>query len=392
MSKRNKETLEPSPHFNNALANDAFKGPPRLLFHDCLVSALLQGGHAGTSLAVVAVDGELPADLCAGAISLCAEAEGISFLLLCGADIAGDLEALGDAGFAVGYCFAGEAGVATPDRLLSAAKRALRKAVLQEKPILFEGTALDDGTQGVNPGLSRIDISEVPEESFSLDFQPLFLIEDDKLCGAEVLARLPQAGGARISAEKLFASVERKALARFDSWVFRESLKAANEWHRTGHDHLEVCVNFPLDAFDAPGKAQSLLDEVSASRFPVDRLVLELTEVAPARDLKRVIFELESLRHAGVSLALDDLGRGYSSLSLLQSLPLSRVKLDRSFIDDLDRSPAAQREIGALIELVHSYGLTVLAEGVERDTQCAVLREIGCDLYQGFLISGPLPG
>ena len=119
-------------------------------------------------------------------------------------------------------------------------------------------------------------------------------------------------------------------------------------------------------------------------------LELEVTESTAMRDPLRTAVQLQQLRQLGVSLSIDDFGTGYSSLAYLKQLPLNNLKLDRSFVMDIERDPNDAAICAATITLAHALGLAVVAEGVETVAQLDYLRDLGCDLVQGYLFSRPL--
>jgi EAL domain-containing protein (putative c-di-GMP-specific phosphodiesterase class I) len=118
-------------------------------------------------------------------------------------------------------------------------------------------------------------------------------------------------------------------------------------------------------------------------------LCLEITEGVLMEDVDSAMQELHSLRNLGVELSIDDFGRGYSSLSYLKQLPIARVKLDRLFVDDLGHDPQTSAIAGAVVDLVHALGLTVVAEGVETAKQLEALQTLGCDMAQGYYFARP---
>jgi EAL domain-containing protein (putative c-di-GMP-specific phosphodiesterase class I) len=120
-------------------------------------------------------------------------------------------------------------------------------------------------------------------------------------------------------------------------------------------------------------------------------LQVEITEGSEITDLPRAIGQLQALRDAGLSIALDDYGTGYSSLAMLRDLPLTTVKIDKTFIDAIEDSPQDALLVGGVIDTAHALGLRVTAEGVERAGQLHLLRAMGCDTAQGYLISRPVP-
>ena len=172
--------------------------------------------------------------------------------------------------------------------------------------------------------------------------------------------------------------------------VIQTALQQCRQWHERGTP-LDVAVNLSMRNLsdpDFPGAVARLLD-----RFPLDpsSLLLEITESALTHDPRRAQTVLEQLRQLGVKLALDDFGRGYTSLSFLSDLPLQHIKIDRSFITDLAHNSKHTAITRAIINLAHDLGLEVVAEGVETAAANSILEQLGCDLVQGYYYTPPLP-
>jgi diguanylate cyclase (GGDEF)-like protein/PAS domain S-box-containing protein len=173
-------------------------------------------------------------------------------------------------------------------------------------------------------------------------------------------------------------------------YVAEQALKQARLWQERGHA-LDVAVNLSTRSLadsQLTGKLDDLLSRYSDVR---DRLLLEITESALVDDPEHARTTLEELRDLGIPLALDDFGSGYTSLAFLASYPLSQVKIDRAFIQDLDENPQHQAIVRASINLAHELNLQVVAEGVETRASERRLRQLGCDLAQGFYYTKPLP-
>ncbi|HYF45062.1 MAG TPA: EAL domain-containing protein, partial [Acidimicrobiales bacterium] len=162
-------------------------------------------------------------------------------------------------------------------------------------------------------------------------------------------------------------------------------------WNRHGADHLQMSVNLAgcqVDELDLPHKVDQLL---RIHGLDPASLCLEITESMFMEDSAAVADGLQALRKLGVHLAVDDFGTGYSSMQYLRRFPLHTLKLDRCFVDGLDRNAADRAIVGSMIDLAHALGLTAVAEGVERAGQLEALRDLGCDLAQGFYWSPPVP-
>jgi EAL domain-containing protein (putative c-di-GMP-specific phosphodiesterase class I) len=168
-------------------------------------------------------------------------------------------------------------------------------------------------------------------------------------------------------------------------WVLREACEAAVRWPV---DH--VAVNVSAVQFRSPHFAPRVLDIVRASGLAPHRLELEVTETVllDSDDLSTIT--LEALRAAGVRIALDDFGIGYSSLTYLRKYPVDKIKIDRSFVQNLGTDVASDAIVEAMVSLARALGVEVTAEGVETAQQRETLLRIGCDELQGFLLSPPI--
>jgi EAL domain-containing protein (putative c-di-GMP-specific phosphodiesterase class I) len=172
--------------------------------------------------------------------------------------------------------------------------------------------------------------------------------------------------------------------------VLQDAVRQAAEWRALGLD-LSVAVNLSPDTLldeSLPETVQRLLDGVSLG---ARHLQLEITESSLMRDAQRAASVLEGLRALGVRVSIDDFGTGYSSLAWLKRLPVHEIKIDRSFVMDLDEDASDAAIVESTVRLGQTLGLTVVAEGVETEAALDRLRGFGCDGAQGYLISRPIP-
>ena len=190
-----------------------------------------------------------------------------------------------------------------------------------------------------------------------------------------------------------FASVLREStmLPTLQSFVLQSALEQAARLRADG-DELTMSINFVGSQLQGTAAAVAVLDELARHRLPPQALVVEVTEAVVMGGLGGALIEaLECLRDAGVNVALDDFGTGHASLIQLRDVPANIVKIDRSFIARLAESAGNQQVVRATIDLAHSMGKQVVAEGVETESQAQVLNRMGCDLAQGFLYGQPKP-
>ena len=159
---------------------------------------------------------------------------------------------------------------------------------------------------------------------------------------------------------------------------------------RGEHPQLTIAVNVSALDIQDPSFTGRVEQISQRHRAPLDRLRLEITESSLMEDADRALPILQGLRHLGVQLSIDDFGTGYSSLAYLNRLPVNELKIDRSFVAGADLQKEARALLRTIIDLGHSLNMCVTAEGIERPQELALLRELGCDLAQGYLISRPL--
>jgi EAL domain-containing protein (putative c-di-GMP-specific phosphodiesterase class I) len=174
-------------------------------------------------------------------------------------------------------------------------------------------------------------------------------------------------------------------------WITRRACSDAAKWLQAGHELGRVAVN--LSAIQCVDANFSSMVERALKDFklPPWKLEFEVTETALIRNLDKAITNIEYLRNLGVRFAIDDFGTGYSSLSQLRTLPIDCVKIDRSFIKDLEyEGNGCTTMVRGIIGLAHNLKLQVVAEGVETEEQFAVLRSLGCDVNQGFYLHRPM--
>jgi diguanylate cyclase len=174
-------------------------------------------------------------------------------------------------------------------------------------------------------------------------------------------------------------------------WVLREACRQCKIWHDEGLSGFRVAVNVAASQFRHGNLLHVVQDALRSAGLEPRFLELELTESAVMTDPEDSISILEHLSRMGVLVSVDDFGTGYSSMSYLRRFPIDKLKIDRGFIRDLVTRPDDVSIVGAIISLAHSLRLKVIAEGVETPEQLGFLRSMGCDQYQGFHFSPPLP-
>ena len=223
---------------------------------------------------------------------------------------------------------------------------------------------------------------------FRVFYQPQIDVDTGRIVGAEALLRWKD-GDSWIDPNEFVPLLESsREILRVGQWVLSQACNQVRSWNRRGYD-IGVSVNVSSIQFQEPGFLDQVLEALQQSGADPTRLDLEITESFLIKDIPQATQVLNQLRELGVSVSIDDFGTGYSSLSYLRDLPLTRLKIDRSFISNIGRSNdgvIAQ----TVINLAHNLGTNVLAEGVENIEQLNFLKEHSCDYYQGFYFSQPV--
>ena len=244
-------------------------------------------------------------------------------------------------------------------------------------------------TGATSPAPPRRDLmleAAIAHEQVDVLFQPLIDPCSGCVAGAEALARSPVAEDAGL----LFRRAEAGGLAeRLSRLVQRKALRCASVWEGPLRG-LGLSINILPADISRPGYESWLLDEIATAGIDPQRVTAEITESALLVDQEEVAARLNRLRDAGISIAVDDFGTGYTSLAYLTSLPLDAIKIDRGLVADIVGGERDRIVVRAMIHLARELDLKVVVEGVETTSQLALLAEWGCDLYQGFLGAGAL--
>lgn len=230
-------------------------------------------------------------------------------------------------------------------------------------------------------------------DELSMAFQPRLSVSDNTIAGVEALLRWDSPEHGSIPPSQFIPLAEETGMIlEIGEWALREACRALGLWRAAGLVDLPVAVNvssIQLMRGDFPQMVQRVLAETG---IPANRLELELTESVLMAHPVETSVSLQQFRDLGVNLAIDDFGTGYSSLSYLKRLPITMLKIDKEFIDDLADDPDDAAITSSIIAMGHSLGLTVVAEGVETAEQVQWLQDNDCDEIQGFWLAAPMPG
>ncbi|SEM09176.1 diguanylate cyclase/phosphodiesterase [Pseudoxanthomonas sp. GM95] len=232
----------------------------------------------------------------------------------------------------------------------------------------------------------------IEQNEFELHFQPIVRVADGSVAALEALVRWPQRDGTDIPPNEFIPLCEDTGLiVPLGSWILRRAAQAQAWLKRQGCGDLPVAVNVSAVQMLQADLAGEL--ELACTQAGISPLALhmELTETVLMNRPEQGMAIMQRLRDAGVCISLDDFGTGFSSMSYLRHLPLSSIKLDRTFVCDVDRDPRNASICRALLQLGHSLGLVMIAEGVERPEELEWLQRHGCDQVQGYLLGRPQP-
>ncbi len=225
-----------------------------------------------------------------------------------------------------------------------------------------------------------------------LVYQPQVSLPTGRLVGAEALARWKMPDGYVLNPDGFVAWLESRGwMTLFGDWVLKTALKDWNRWMPSWNTlSLRVCVNVSAYQLRDRDFASAIRKRLEKHSMDASAIELELTEGTPWHDLDEISRQLSALRREGARVVLDDFGQGVSGLSALRNLPLDGIKIDRAFISGIETDSRRQAIVASSIQMAHNLGLTVTAEGVETEAEWARLRELDCDVVQGFWVSRPV--
>ncbi|GAA3533165.1 putative bifunctional diguanylate cyclase/phosphodiesterase [Zobellella aerophila] len=227
-------------------------------------------------------------------------------------------------------------------------------------------------------------------DQLCLHYQPIFRLDSLEIEAVEALLRWQPSDYGRVNPLEVILVAEQHGLAQqLNEWVLNTACRQLAYWHKEGFTQLKVNVNVSPNIFAGGRLANTVEKTLAATEIPADSLVLEITEDTSLWDTASSLETLASLRELGVGIALDDFGTGYSSFSHLRQLPVNKLKIDKSFVQDLPTDPRAVSLVKTIIELAHNLGMKVTAEGIEEENHLRVLKQLGCDLGQGYHMTRP---
>lgn len=228
-------------------------------------------------------------------------------------------------------------------------------------------------------------------DEFRLYYQPIIDLASGQIVGAEALIRWHDPERGLLPPSEFIPLAETTGwIAPLGEWVFRRACSDVRDWQRIGLD-LRISVNLSASQFNSPELIDQLQNELDAAGIAARHIELEITETAVMEDVLHSAEIMRKLSALGLRLAIDDFGTGYSSLAYLRKLPAQTIKIDQSFIREIDTDPEDLEIVKAIVALAHVLGRHTLAEGIETEAQYQLLKTLGVDLGQGYWFSPPLP-
>ncbi len=229
------------------------------------------------------------------------------------------------------------------------------------------------------------------ENQFKMHYQPIIALDDHRVVGFEALMRWRHPNRGLLGpAAFLDQAAEVGIIDELELRALQLAVGQLRSWHLDRPlRNLRMSINISAPKFQQPDLVDRILETCDQFAVAPDRLQLEITEDTAIRDLQSGSDNIRALKRAGIGVAMDDFGTGYSSLAHLRDLHVDQIKLDRRFLSDIDEDPRQRELLTAMIRLVHSMGMEVVAEGVEKRHQLAFLTETGCDFAQGYLLQKP---
>jgi EAL domain-containing protein (putative c-di-GMP-specific phosphodiesterase class I) len=244
-----------------------------------------------------------------------------------------------------------------------------------------------------SPGrLARIrDLRQAIEtDQLLLHFQPKLAFDRSRVDAVEALARWHHPEHGWVPADQIIPLAERTGLIRpLSMWVLNCAIRQVARWH-AAHHHIRIAVNLSARNLHDPDLARTVEQLLRKWRVESHWLTVEITESAIMVDPDRAMETLVQIHDMGIHIAIDDFGTGYSSLAYLKRLPADEIKIDKSFVIDMARNEDDAFIARSVIDLGHNLGLKVVAEGVENEATWNLLRQMGCDVAQGYYVSRPL--
>lgn len=250
----------------------------------------------------------------------------------------------------------------------------------------------DRDTVIVSNQLEKALADALDNNELEMFYQPKIDLSTGKIIGAEALVRWRRKDGSLVMPSKFVPVAESgQMISRISRYALYESCRQNVEWMNMGLPPIVISINLTsVDLYESD-ICKMVADVLAQTGMPNEYLEIELTETLALKDIDKAIKHMNELRSMGIKIAMDDFGTGYSSLSYIQKLPITMLKLDRSFIKPLETDMVSREIVSAVIRIAKAKGIEIIAEGIENASQADILRESGCNYGQGYFFAKPLP-
>jgi diguanylate cyclase (GGDEF)-like protein len=277
------------------------------------------------------------------------------------------------------------------EALLRNAEAALKKAKAGGDRYLFYAQRMTETVAGKLTLENQLR-QALARGEFVLHYQPLVSLASGKVTGAEALIRWNDPLSGLVPPGRFIPVLEETGLiTEVGRWALRQAIADHLHWRAAGLPAVRISVNVSPLQLRNRGFAEEIRAAIGVDPHAAAGLQLEITESLIMEDVTHSISSLQAIRALGVKIAIDDFGTGFSSLSYLSKLPVDTLKIDRSFVNEMSAAPEGLSLVSTIIKLAHALKLKVVAEGVETEAQSRLLRLLGCEEFQGFLFSKPVP-
>jgi diguanylate cyclase (GGDEF)-like protein len=255
----------------------------------------------------------------------------------------------------------------------------------------IEDILAEDAEESLNLSLEQRFMEALQDNAFELHYQPKVNLHTGLVTSAEALLRWrPPPQGEYVSPEIVVELAESKGKAyELSKWVVHRGLRQLKAWQ--GNLDIGLAVNIQASLVGSPDLSSLLHDAIAIWGVDPGSVTVEITESAIIHDKQSGFDNLSNIRNQGVKISIDDFGTGYSSLSYFKHIPAAELKIDKSFVDSMLTDNQDLELVKIIINIAHQFGLAVVAEGVEDQASLDMLRELGCDVGQGYYFSKPLP-
>lgn len=232
----------------------------------------------------------------------------------------------------------------------------------------------------------------IERDELVLFFQPKLCLKTGELVGLEALVRWQHPKRGLVPPDEFIPLAEKTGLIEdLSRWVVKNICQQLQSWDNVKDNRINISLNLSPVEFRNPDLAKDIISTISAHGIDPSLIEIEITEAIAVQNMDSAIAMLGEMVAVGISISIDDFGTGYASLSYLQSLPIHKIKIDRSFVEGVLTNANDAAIVSAVIAMAHTLGLEVIAEGVETQEQMNFLKDLSCDQIQGYLLSRPVP-